>query len=64
MELKTAKQLAPEHEAQLLGYLKSARLEHGVLINFGSYKFEIRKYVWSEKQNGSDNEPKKYRTQQ
>ena len=50
VELKTAKTLAPEHEAQVLGYLKSARLEHGLLINFGSYKFEIRKYVWSEHQ--------------
>jgi GxxExxY protein len=48
IELKTAKTLAPEHEAQILGYLKSARLEHGLLINFGSYKFEIRKYAWSE----------------
>ena len=47
VELKAAKTLAPEHEAQLLGYLKSARLEHGMLINFGSYKFEIRKFVWS-----------------
>lgn len=49
VELKTAKTLAPEHEAQILGYLKSARLEHGLLINFGSYKFEIRKYTWNEK---------------
>jgi len=48
IELKTAKILAPEHEAQVLGYLKSARLEHGLLINFGSYKFEIRKFAWSE----------------
>jgi GxxExxY protein len=47
IELKTAKTLAPEHEAQILGYLKSSRIEHGMLINFGSYKFEIRKYVWS-----------------
>jgi GxxExxY protein len=47
VELKTAKNLAPEHEAQILGYLKSARIEHGLLINFGSYKFEIRKFVWS-----------------
>src|SRR5437868_3490886 len=44
IELKTAKALAPEHEAQILGYLKSARLEHGLLINFGSYRFEIRKF--------------------
>ena len=48
VELKTAKTLAPEHEAQIIGYLKSARLEHGLLINFGSYKFEIRKFAWSE----------------
>ena len=47
VELKTAKALAPEHEAQILGYLKSARLEHGVLINFGSYRFEMRKFIWS-----------------
>ena len=48
VELKTAKTLAPEHEAQTLGYLKSARLEHGLLINFGSYKFEIRKFALSQ----------------
>ena len=48
VELKTAKTLASEHEAQILGYLKSTRLEHGLLINFGSYKFEMRKFVWSE----------------
>jgi GxxExxY protein len=45
IELKAAKSIAPEHEAQLLGYLKSARKRHGLLINFGSYKFEIRKYA-------------------
>jgi GxxExxY protein len=50
VELKAAKALAPEHEAQILGYLKSTRLEHGLLINFGSYKFEIRKFTWNENQ--------------
>lgn len=53
VELKTAKTLAPEHEAQILGYLKSARLEHGLLINFGSAKFAVRKFVWSEDRSGS-----------
>lgn len=48
VELKTAKTLAPEHEAQVIGYLKSTHLEHGLLINFGSYRFEIRKFAWSE----------------
>jgi len=48
IELKTAKTLAPEHEAQILGYLKSSKLENGLLINFGSYKFEIRKFAWTQ----------------
>jgi GxxExxY protein len=46
--LKTVKALADEHTAQVLGYLKSSRLEHGLLINFGSYKFEIRKFALSQ----------------
>ena len=46
IEVKASRAIAPEHEAQILGYLKSSRLEHGLLINFGSYKFEIRKFVW------------------
>jgi len=46
IEVKAAKCLALEHEAQILGYLKSCRIKHGLLINFGSYKFEIRKYKW------------------
>jgi GxxExxY protein len=33
------------HEAQILGYLKSSKLEHGLLINFGSYKFQIQKFA-------------------
>jgi len=48
IELKTAKTLAPEHEAQILGYLKSARLKHGLLINFGSYKFQMRMFAAPE----------------
>jgi len=52
VERKAAKALADEHVAQLLGYLKSTRLEHGLLINFGSYKFEIKKYVLSQAQPG------------
>jgi len=48
IEVKAAKAIAPEHEAQILGYLKSARLRHGMLINFGSYRFQLRKYIWTE----------------
>ncbi len=35
-ELKACRALASEHTAQLLGYLRATRMEHGLLINFGS----------------------------
>jgi GxxExxY protein len=47
VELKAVRTLASEHTAQILGYMKSARVEDGLLINFGSYKFQIQKYVLS-----------------
>jgi GxxExxY protein len=46
-ELKACRAFANEHTAQIMGYLKSARKEHGLLMNFGSYRFQIRKYVMS-----------------
>lgn len=49
IELKACRMLADEHTAQLLGYLKSSRIEHGLLINFGSYKFQIKKFAMSER---------------
>ena len=48
VELKAVKSLAAEHIAQLLGYLKSSQKEHGLLINFGSHRFEINKYALSK----------------
>lgn len=36
VELKAVKQLAPEHEAQLLNYLKATGKQVGYLINYGS----------------------------
>jgi GxxExxY protein len=48
IELKTAKALAHEHFAQILGYLKSTGFNHGLLINFGSYRFEIKKFIRTE----------------
>jgi GxxExxY protein len=51
VELKAVRTTADEHVAQLLGYLRSARLEHGLLMNFGAPKFSIRKYVLSEALN-------------
>lgn len=48
IELKAAKAISSENIAQLLGYLKSTRIEHGLLINFGSYRFEIKKFALSQ----------------
>ena len=48
VELKACKALTDERVAQLLGYLRGCRIEHGLLINFGAGKLEIRKYVLSD----------------
>jgi GxxExxY protein len=45
VELKACRALLPEHTAQLLGYLRACRIEHGVLINFGAPKLQIKKYI-------------------
>ncbi len=48
VELKACKALAPEHTAQLLGYLRACHVEHGLVINFGAPKLEIKKYILSK----------------
>ena len=45
VELKACRSTTNEHIAQILHYLKSTRIKDGLLINFGSYKFEIRKFI-------------------
>jgi len=47
VELKAVKRLSEEHTAQLLGYMRACKVEHGLLINFGSPRFEIKKYILS-----------------
>ncbi len=47
VELKACSTLVDEHIAQILGYLRSSRTEHGLLINFGNQKLQIKKYVLS-----------------
>jgi GxxExxY protein len=49
IELKASARIAADSVAQILGYLRATRLEHGVLINFGTPKLEIRKLVLSRK---------------
>ncbi len=43
VELKAVRQLAEEHEAQLLNYLKATPYEVGLLLNFGPKPKVIRK---------------------
>ncbi len=37
VELKAVKEIAAEHKAQLINYLKAGGLGLGLLVNFGSY---------------------------
>ena len=45
VEIKACRGLIDDHVAQLLGYLRASRLEHGLLINFGGPKLQIKKYI-------------------
>ena len=48
IELKAVKRLSEEHTAQLLGYMRTCRVEHGLLMNFGAPRFEVRKNILSD----------------
>jgi len=48
VELKACNALASEHVAQLLGYLRACGIEHGLLINFGAPKLQIKKFALSD----------------
>ncbi len=46
LELKAVKAVAPEHQAQMLNYLKATGLRLGLIINFGHHpKAEIERFV-------------------
>jgi GxxExxY protein len=48
VEIKACRQLADEHTAQALGYLRASRLEHALLINFGAPVIQFKKLILSE----------------
>ena len=48
VELKAVRAVVDEHVAQLLGYLRSSRMETGLLINFGSPVLHVKKYLMSD----------------
>ena len=45
IELKACDCLTQSHECQIMGYLRATKFRHGLLINFGSRKFEIKKFI-------------------
>jgi GxxExxY protein len=45
VETKACRAVADEHIAQLLGCLRSSRIETGLLINFGAMKLHVKKYL-------------------
>lgn len=48
LELKAAESLVPEHEAQLLNYLKATEIEVGFLLKFGK-KPEFKRMILENK---------------
>ncbi len=52
VEIKASKTIVPEHEAQLLNYLKATDLEVGLLLNFGP-KPEVRRKAFSNKRKAN-----------
>ena len=49
VEIKACRCIAAEHFAQVIGYLTSAGIETGLLINFGAARLYIKKLVQTPK---------------
>jgi len=46
LELEAVREIAPEHKAQIINYLKATKLKLGLLINFGSHpQAQIERFV-------------------
>jgi GxxExxY protein len=45
LEIKAAEAIAPEHEAQLINYLRATKIEVGLILNFGPTP-QVRRKVY------------------
>ncbi|MEO8680811.1 MAG: GxxExxY protein, partial [Vicinamibacterales bacterium] len=48
VEIKALSTIGPADEAQLIHYLKAARVRRGLLINFGGPSLQYRRRVWDD----------------
>jgi GxxExxY protein len=46
VEIKAVRDLAPEHEAQIIHYLKATGKKVGLLLNFGRSRLQFRRFVY------------------
>jgi hypothetical protein len=44
-ELKAVRDLTPEHEAQIIHYLKATGMRVGLVLNFGRSRLQFRRFV-------------------
>ncbi|MFA6128891.1 MAG: GxxExxY protein [Bacteroidales bacterium] len=49
IELKALSDLTSEHYAQVLNYLKATDIEVGLLINFGSPRVQVKRFILNNK---------------
>jgi len=45
-EIKAISELATEHEAQIINYLKATGTKVGLLLNFGKQRLQVRRFVF------------------
>jgi GxxExxY protein len=45
-EIKATRDLAAEHEAQIINYLKATGMKVGLLLNFGRSRLQFRRLIY------------------
>ena len=50
LEIKAVKQINPEHEAQLVNYLKATNIDVGLLLNFGP-SLQVKRKIFETSRN-------------